>query len=186
MGETHPDQYPQIQSLTYTLFSCRYIYRDVRGGMENSTKWRKFAAALAVFLFIWTWQGLKMSVLIFCALNVICFEMEIIGKCLTYTRFYSEVRRTVGAEVCHRINCFFGSQLLMVSVITNVYFIAGDDVGKVIAHRAFVDVGFWEYLVASTISYCCYQACEFLNPCEDLILKEIKEMVMANTSKKIE
>lgn len=99
--------------------------------------------------------------------------MEIIGKRIAHTRFYGEAMRSIGADACDRISGFFGSQLLMVSVITNVYFIGGEDVGKVIANRAFFDVSIWDYLVTSAISYCCYQACEYLARRNAFVRKEI-------------
>lgn len=162
---------------------CRYIYKDICGGIENSTKLQKILAGLTVFLFICMWHGLQITVILWCALNTICLEMEVIGKRIVHTRWYGEVKRSIGANVCDRIGGFFGSQLLMVSVITNVYFIGGEDIGKVLAYRTFFGLSIWDYVVTSAISYCCYQACEFLARREDLARRE---MIIAYALKKIE
>lgn len=126
---------------------------------------------------------MQISVVLWCALNTICLEMEVIGKRIAHTRWYDGMKRWTGVNVCDRIGGFFGSQLLMVSVITNVYFIGGEDIGKVIAYRAFIDEDIWDYVVTSAITYCCYQACEFLARREDL---QRKEMIIAYALKKLE
>lgn len=158
---------------------CRYIYRDIRDGAENSTKTRTILAGCAVFLFVCTvWHKQQISVLLWCALNVFCLEMEIIGKGIVHSRFYGETKRLIGANACDRINAIFGSQLLMVSVVTNAYFIGGEDVGKVIAYRTFFDVDAWDYLVASSVIYCGYHACEFLARRELFVRRELISYVM--------
>lgn len=162
------------------LFSsslCRYIFREIVDD-ANCPNWRKILAGITVVGFICTlWREPEVSVIIWCVLNIICLELEIIGKRTTLTHIYCDMRQLIGVNVCDRINGLFGSQLLMVSVITNVYYIGGNDVGKVIANRVFFDVSIWDHLVASVIGYCCYQACEFLTRHEES--HEHKEIAIA-------
>lgn len=171
----------------YVLFIfCRYIFRAIcrsRDGDISTAKWRKFLACLAVVGFVFLWHGSHESIILWSLVNILCFEMEIIGKAIAGTQIYFDTKQLIGGNVLDRIIGIFGSQLLMVSVLVNVYLIGGEDVGKVIARRTFISDGCWNYLVVSTITYCFYQSSEFLFRREDLVRKEL---LIAYAIKKIE
>lgn len=86
--------------------------------------------------------------------------MEFLGKLFATTRYYSWIARILSDGVCERVAAFLGSQLLIVSVIVNTYYIGGIDLSIVTTRQTYKLN--WDFVVLSTIIYCMYQACDFL------------------------
>lgn len=100
-------------------------------------------------------------------LNLALLYVELLGRHYSRSEHYQRlVIERIGRKNAQRLNALFGSQLLIPSIITNLMFIGGSQVGQFLATRTYVIGGFLNYFLLSFVSYNFYQASSFIFECE--------------------
>lgn len=67
----------------------------------------------------------------------------------------------IGRNNGFRVKAIFGSQLLIMSVLSNMMFVGGEDIGYELIKQTYLKNGLLNYLVLSICTYCFYQTGEF-------------------------
>lgn len=140
-------------------FLLRYIYKGICG-QQSSTAMKRFAS-IASFSFIYLWHGYYKFILIWAVLNFFCLQAEQVGKQIVETEMYTNVCATIGTQWTYRMNAIFGSQLLILSVLSNIMFIGGEEIGIELAKQTYLRNGIMNYVTLSICTYCFYQTGEF-------------------------
>lgn len=153
-------------------FLLLYIYRGMC--KRNSSLGRKLIASITTFSFIYLWHGYYQFILLWAILNFICLQSERIGKQLSDTNIYRRVSNAIGGQWTYRLNAVFGSQLLILSVLSNIMFIGGEDIGIELAKQTYCRNGLINYATLSICTYCFYQTGEFYFRWEARHRKDIK------------
>lgn len=141
-------------------FLLLYIYRGIC--KERSPMAKKLFASIATFSFIYLWHGYYKFILMWAILNFFCLQAERCGKIMAATKAYRSVCTAVGTRWTYRMNAIFGSQLLILSVLSNIMFIGGEDVGVELAKQTYFRNDITTYATLSICTYCFYQTGEFL------------------------
>lgn len=129
---------------------------------ETPTATLRAVGCLLTFAFIALWHGYRTSICIWVALNVSIINIEVIGKYISRSDFYAKIRKTLGKLVFTHVIAIFGSQMLLLSHVTNIYFLAGEEFGTVLFVRTYFSEGLWNYFIMSIIAYATYNACEYV------------------------
>lgn len=140
-------------------FLLLYIYRGICKGYSSIAK--KLFASITTFSFIYLWHGYYKFILIWAILNFFCLQAERVGKQFAETTIYRKACITIGTQWTYRMNAFFGSQLLILSVLSNIMFIGGEEVGIELAKQTYFRNGITNYAMLSICTYCFYQTGEF-------------------------
>lgn len=140
-------------------FLLLYIYRGIC--VQNSSLAAKLFASITTFSFIYLWHGYYKFILIWAILNFFCLQAERVGKQFSELPMYRHVCTTIGTQWTYRLNAVFGSQLLILSVLSNIMFIGGEDVGVELAKQTYFRNGITNYATLSICTYCFYQTGEF-------------------------
>lgn len=147
------------------LFHFRHIYEELCS--KTSSLPRKLVASSVSFIFIYLWHGYYLYLLAWVFLNLAFLYLELFGRHLCRNEQYNKERaNAIGVENVKRFNAFFGSQLLIPSIITNLMFIGGSHVGASLAIRTYINGGFLNYILLSFVAYNFYQVSNFIFECE--------------------
>ncbi|XP_054013777.1 protein-cysteine N-palmitoyltransferase HHAT isoform X1 [Hylaeus anthracinus] len=133
-------------------FLIRYIYTPLLKSNFN----RVFASFLC-FAFVFAWHGMQRNIFIWAFLNFIGLNIESLGKSAGRSKYYSNMQTKYMSPVnARRFNCILASPLLAMSVISNFYFFAGEEIGHAYVYRILHDM--WHAtLVLLLFLYCCCQ-----------------------------
>lgn len=140
-------------------FLLLYIYRGI--SVRKSSLITKLFASITTFSFIYLWHGYFKFILIWAILNFFCLQAERVGKQMAASPMYRNICAAIGVHWTYRMNAIFGSQLLILSVLSNIMFIGGEDVGVELAKQTYFRNGITNYATLSICTYCFYQTGEF-------------------------
>ncbi|XP_055541267.1 protein-cysteine N-palmitoyltransferase Rasp isoform X3 [Wyeomyia smithii] len=130
-------------------FLFRYIYTQLC--TKTSSGVRKIMASLATFMFIYVWHGLYTFVMIWSALNWICVVLE------------GFVKNIFGNNT--RLGALVGTHVFILSVLSNFFFFAREEVGYVYIKRTYFE-SISNYAVLYIVTYCFYRTGEWIKSIE--------------------
>ncbi|XP_058823226.1 protein-cysteine N-palmitoyltransferase Rasp-like [Topomyia yanbarensis] len=130
-------------------FLFRYIYTQLCTTTSCGT--RKILASSITFVFIYIWHGLYTFVLIWSALNWICIVLE------------GFVKSIFGNNT--RIGALVGTHVFILSVLSNFFFFAREEVGYIYIRRTYYE-NINNYLVLYAVAYCFYRTGEWIKSIE--------------------
>lgn len=116
----------------------------------------KLVASCTTFLFIYLWHGYYMFLLAWVALNLVLLSLEQLQRHV-FDGCRDHLQRTIGDKNTVRLNAIIGSQLMLPSIITNLMFIGGPDIGLHLARRTYFGDGLVNYFLLSFVAYNFYQ-----------------------------
>ncbi|EDV96119.1 protein-cysteine N-palmitoyltransferase Rasp [Drosophila grimshawi] len=141
-------------------FLFRHIYAELCG--KKSSPAAKLCATALTFVFVFIWHGCYTYVLIWSVLNFVCLAAEKIFKTLVARPAYQRWSlKMFGAAGAQRFHALLATQLFIPAAFSNVYFIAGQDIGSFLMRGAYLS-GVGNYLALSFCSYCFFQCSELL------------------------
>ncbi|XP_043257787.1 protein-cysteine N-palmitoyltransferase HHAT [Colletes gigas] len=133
-------------------FLIRYIYTPLLKSNFN----RVFASFLC-FTFVFAWHGMQRNIFFWALFNFIGLNIESLVKSAGKSKYYSNVQRKYMSPAnARRFNCVLASPLLAMSVISNFYFFAGEEIGHTYVYRILHDM-WYGTLVLLFFLYCCCQ-----------------------------
>lgn len=136
------------------LFNDRHIYCELCS--RTSPFWQKLLAGLVSFTFIYLWHGYYMFLFAWVLLNSVLLCMEQLQRKL-FDKYRATLQRSIGDQNIQRLNAIIGSQLVLPSIITNLMFIGGPDIGLYLAERTYLTDGLLNYILLSFVAYNFYQ-----------------------------
>lgn len=141
-----------------------HIFRHIFAELctKSSPIAQKLFASFISFVFIYLWHGYYMFLLIWVFLNLIALYLEIFGRHVARSSDYNRFLKPIGSENIKRLNAILGSQLLIPSIITNLMFLGGADVGRWLTVRTYFTSGLLNYAVLSFTAYNFYRASNFI------------------------
>lgn len=119
-------------------------------------------ARFFVFLFVFMWHcpGNRFSTAIWVWSNCFILYIEFAGKMLIETRFYKQLTNIVGKSLVNVVEIFFGSQMLLLSSILTVLYLANDCTTIHIISETYFNCSLTSYLFLSFIMYSIFHSCE--------------------------
>lgn len=79
---------------------------------------------------------MQINIFIWAFLNFMGLNIESIMKSVGRTKFYSNIQKKYLSQVnARRFNCILATPLLAMSVISNFYFFAGEEIGHIYVYR---------------------------------------------------
>ncbi|XP_055638565.1 protein-cysteine N-palmitoyltransferase Rasp [Toxorhynchites rutilus septentrionalis] len=120
-------------------FLFKYIYTQLC--TKTSSHTRKVLASSITFIFIYIWHGLYTFILIWSALNWICIVLE------------GFVKNIFGSNT--RLNALVGTHVFILSVLSNFFFFAREEVGYIYIERTYFE-SLNNYLALYVVAYCFY------------------------------
>ncbi|XP_055611307.1 protein-cysteine N-palmitoyltransferase Rasp [Uranotaenia lowii] len=130
-------------------FLFKYIYTELC--TKTSSGIRKIMASLTTFVFIYVWHGLYTFVMIWSMLNWICIMLE------------GLVKQVFGQH--KQIAAIVGTHAFILSVLSNFFFFAREDVGYIYIHRTYYE-HLNNYLALYAVAYCFYRTGEWVKSVE--------------------
>ncbi|XP_053694942.1 protein-cysteine N-palmitoyltransferase Rasp [Sabethes cyaneus] len=130
-------------------FLFKYIYTELC--TKTSSNARKILASSVTFVFIYVWHGLYTFVMIWSALNWICVVLE------------GFVKSIFGTNT--RLGAFVGTHVFILSVLSNFFFFAREDVGYIYIRRTYYE-SISNYVVLYIVAYCFYRTGEWIKSIE--------------------
>lgn len=113
-----------------TLFS-RYIYVPLLKANFN-----KLFASFLCFTFVFVWHGMQRNIFIWAFLNFVGLNVESLIKSAVKSIHYVRMEEKYISKLnARRLNCILTSPLLAMSVISNFYFFAGEEIGNIYIYR---------------------------------------------------
>lgn len=140
-------------------FLFKYIYKGLSD--RNASLAKKLLASITAFTFIYLWHGYFRFVLIWTILNFICLQAENFGKKFSKTQFCKKLMRPIGENNSLRLKAIVGSQLLIISILSNMIFLGGERIGFELMKQTYLRNNFFEYFLLSFCTYCFYISGEF-------------------------
>ncbi|XP_078040140.1 protein-cysteine N-palmitoyltransferase Rasp isoform X1 [Augochlora pura] len=133
-------------------FLIRYIYTPLLKSNFN-----KLFASFLCFIFVFVWHGMQINIFIWAFLNCIGLNIENLTKSIEKSEYCINIREKYMSPIsARRIHCVLTSPLLAMSVISNFYFFAGEEVGYIYVCRIFHDI-WYSTLILLYFLYCCCQ-----------------------------
>ncbi|XP_076381738.1 protein-cysteine N-palmitoyltransferase Rasp isoform X3 [Megalopta genalis] len=133
-------------------FLIRYIYTPLLKSNFN-----KLFASFLCFIFVFVWHGMQINIFIWAFLNFIGLNIENLTKLIEKSKYCINIREKYMSPIsARRIHCVLTSPLLAMSVISNFYFFAGEEVGYIYIYRIFHDI-WYSTLILLYFLYCCCQ-----------------------------
>nr|XP_034190018.1 protein-cysteine N-palmitoyltransferase Rasp isoform X1 [Osmia lignaria] len=112
-------------------FLIRYIYVPLLKSNYN-----KLFASFLCFTFVFVWHGMQINIFIWAALNFIGLNIESVMKSFGRQKYYLSIKKKYLSQInARRFDCILASPLLAVSVISNFYFFAGEEIGNIYVYR---------------------------------------------------
>ncbi|XP_076398266.1 protein-cysteine N-palmitoyltransferase Rasp isoform X3 [Megachile rotundata] len=133
-------------------FLVRYIYVPLLKSNYN-----KLFASFLCFTFVFIWHGMQINIFIWAALNFIGLNIESIMRSFGRQKFFINIKTTYTSEINgRRLDCILASPLLIISVISNFYFFAGEEIGSIYVYRILHDPPYTTFILLFFL-YCCCQ-----------------------------
>ena len=111
---------------------------------------RKILASVATFAFIYVWHGYFLDILIWSFLNGVGILLEILYSTFKRSKYHETwITGRFSHNNVLRIDAFIGTQLLILAVIANFFFLANYDVGILFLRKTYA-MGLTNYLLLST------------------------------------
>ena len=147
----YSDMWKYFDKGLYT-FLVRYIYTPLLKSNFN-----KLFASFLCFTFVFVWHGMQMNIFIWAFLNFIGLNIESFVKTAGRSKYYSDVQRKYMSPAnARRLNCALATPLLAMSVISNFYFFAGEEIGHIYIYRILHDIWYSIFILLFFL-YCCCQ-----------------------------
>ncbi|XP_064547327.1 protein-cysteine N-palmitoyltransferase Rasp [Drosophila montana] len=141
-------------------FLFKHIYAELCG--RKSSAAAKLCATALTFAFVFIWHGCYTYVLIWSVLNFVCLAAEKIYKTfVSKPAFQKWSLQHFGSAGAQRLHALLATQLFIPAAFSNVYFIAGQEIGGFLMRGAYLS-GVGNYLALSFCSYCFFQCSELL------------------------
>ncbi|XP_017876478.1 protein-cysteine N-palmitoyltransferase HHAT isoform X4 [Ceratina calcarata] len=133
-------------------FLVRYIYVPLLKSNFN-----KLIASFLCFTFVFIWHGMQTNIFIWAFMNFIGLNVESSIKSAERSKSYLNVhKRYMSKTNIRRLNCILTSPLLAVSVISNFYFFAGEEIGHIYIYEILHDTWYTTFILLFFL-YCCCQ-----------------------------
>ncbi|XP_031843879.1 protein-cysteine N-palmitoyltransferase Rasp isoform X2 [Nomia melanderi] len=133
-------------------FLIRYIYTPLLKSNFN-----KVFASFLCFAFVFVWHGMQTNIFIWAFLNFIGLNIENLIKSLERSKYCTNIQKKYMSPTnVRRVHCIVTSPLLAMSVISNFYFFAGEEIGHIYVYRIFHDICH-STLILLCFLYCCCQ-----------------------------
>ncbi|XP_076661827.1 protein-cysteine N-palmitoyltransferase Rasp isoform X2 [Halictus rubicundus] len=133
-------------------FLVRYIYTPLL-----TSNFNKLLASFLCFTFVFVWHGMQINICIWAFLNFIGLNIESLTRLIEKTKYCTNIReRYMSPTNARRVHCVLTSPLLAMSVISNFYFFAGEEVGHIYVYRILNDI-WYSTLILLYFLYCCCQ-----------------------------
>lgn len=97
-----------------------------------------------------------MFLLAWVTLNLVMLSLEHFQRHI-FKLYRTHLQLTIGKENTIRLNAIIGSQLMLPSIITNLMFIGGPDIGLHLTRRTYFGDGLLNYISLSFVAYNFYQ-----------------------------
>lgn len=143
-----------LSSFFFSLFYDRHIYCELC--TKTSPFWQKVWACLVSFTFIYLWHGYFMFLFAWVSLNLVLLFLEQLQR-VQMDKYRATLEQSIGVLNVQRLNAIIGSQLVLPSIITNLMFIGGPDIGIYLAQRTYLTDGLLNYMLLSFVAYNFYQ-----------------------------
>lgn len=141
-------------------FLFKHIYAELCS--RKSSPAAKLCATALTFSFVFIWHGCYTYVLIWSILNFVCLAAEKLYKTFVSRPAYQNWSlKHFGSAGAQRLHAILATQLFIPAAFSNVYFIAGQEVGGFLMRGAYLS-GIGNYLALSFCSYCFFQCSEVL------------------------
>lgn len=140
-------------------FLFKYIYKGLCD--RNASAPKKFLASITAFGFIYLWHGYFRFILIWAILNFFCLQAENFGKKFAGTRLCKKLMHAIGQSNSNRLKAIIGSQLLIVSILSNIIFLGGERIGFELIEQTYLRNSLSVYILLSFCTYCFYVTGEF-------------------------
>lgn len=109
----------------------RYIYTPLLKSNFN-----RVFASFSCFTFVFAWHGMQTNIFIWALLNFIGLNIESLVRSVGKNQYYFNIQRKYMSPAnIRRFNCILASPLLAMSVISNFYFFAGEEIGHAYVYR---------------------------------------------------
>lgn len=100
------------------------------------SNYNKLFASFLCFTFVFVWHGMQINIFIWAALNFIGLNIESVMKSFGRQKYYLSIKNKYLSQInARRFDCILASPLLAVSVISNFYFFAGEEIGNIYVYR---------------------------------------------------
>ncbi|CAK9817043.1 Protein-cysteine N-palmitoyltransferase HHAT [Anthophora plagiata] len=133
-------------------FLVRYIYIPLLKSNCN-----KLFASFLCFTFVFIWHGMQTNIFIWAFLNFIGLNVESLIKSFERSKYYLSIQKKyVSRTNIRRFHCIVMSPLLAMSVISNFYFFAGEEIGNIYIYRILHDTWYTTFTLLFFL-YCCCQ-----------------------------
>ncbi|XP_015431321.1 PREDICTED: protein-cysteine N-palmitoyltransferase HHAT [Dufourea novaeangliae] len=133
-------------------FLVRYIYIPLLKSNFN-----KVLASFLCFTFVFVWHGMQINIFIWAFLNFIGLNIESLMKLVGKSKYCSNIQRKhMSPRNVRRVHCALASPLLAMSVISNFYFFAGEEIGHIYVYRILHDMWYSTFVLLLFL-YCCCQ-----------------------------
>ena len=121
------------------LFLKKYIYQPIIGTqVGGGGAWRKILGATSTFTFIYVWHGTSHTVMLWSIFNYMAVMTEMFASALgNYPPYANLEKRLLSPRGQRRFHAALASPLYTVSVLSNLYFFMGSEVGNYFVYRAF-------------------------------------------------
>ncbi|XP_076281734.1 protein-cysteine N-palmitoyltransferase Rasp isoform X2 [Lasioglossum baleicum] len=133
-------------------FLVRYMYTPLL-----TSNFNKLLASFLCFTFVFVWHGMQTNICIWAFLNFVGLNVENFMKLIEKSKYCANIReRYMSPTNARRVHCVLTSPLLAMSVISNFYFFAGEEVGHIYVYRILNDM-WYSTIILLYFLYCCCQ-----------------------------
>ena len=108
-------------------FISRYIYLPIITNLPSSLIYKLLGSAVC-FSFVFVWHGTLEFILIWSLLNFLGITLEGTARAVSTTASYKRIEDKLPASMVRRLHALLASPLLVMSCISNLYFLAGTEV----------------------------------------------------------
>lgn len=124
----------------------------------------KFARAISFgFIFMWHSPGGSTSSTHWVIANFIALNIEVFGKYIAKTQFYSNLSFYIGAKNMKRVVALLGGQLLLATTITAILFVCGTRITLYIATETYLKSSWLSYATLTFVMYSIFHVGEFFH-----------------------
>lgn len=139
-------------------FLKRYIYIPFLG--TNPSSMKKFIASALTFGFIYLWHGTAYYIFIWSLLNYIGIVAEVLGATVSNLPRVKQFEEShLSPQWSRRLKALIITPLLMMSSISNFYFLMHYEVATIIYQKLIVNASFSGLFITTIFMYCMCQIC---------------------------
>lgn len=141
----------------------RYIYTGILQ-QKKCPAGRKLARfSVFAFVFLWHCSGSQISMVIWVWSNFVVLFLEDIGATFEKSQLYKRIASFIGIKTVNNLSKLFRSQLLLLSTIFSMFYLANDEVAAHILREIYlVNNTFSANFIITFVFYCIYRSCEFI------------------------